>query len=69
MPRDKYTLTSGQWENLGSILSDYLWDREEARSLIDEYLTECGVPTSRTPVLFDEVFQRVEVGFQRKGGK
>lgn len=67
MPRNKRTLTSGQWENLGSILGDYLWDREEARSLIDKYLTECGIPTDRTVVLFDEVFQRIEVGFQRKG--
>lgn len=65
MSRDTRTLTSGQWENLGNILGDYLWDKEEVRYLIDEYLTECGIPVSRTVVLFDEVFRRIEVGFAR----
>jgi hypothetical protein len=66
MPRDKRTLTSGQWENLGSILGDYLWDQERTHNILEEYFHECGIPAKRIEVLADETFKRIEAGFARK---
>lgn len=65
MARNRQTLTSGQWENLGSLIGDYLWDRESAQSLVRNYLEECGIPEDRMQVVADEVLQRVEAGFAR----
>lgn len=66
MPRDKRTLTSGQWEHLGSILGDHLWDQEKTHALIIEYLSEQGITDERrVAVLADETFRRIEVGFAR----
>lgn len=65
MPRDKRTLTAGQWENLGSMLGDYLWDQERTHEILGEYFHECGVPDKRIEVLADETFRRIEAGFAR----
>lgn len=66
MPRDKRTLTDGQWEHLGSLICDFIWDKEEIRSLIAEYFDEAGIKNEeRITVLFDETLQRVEAGFAR----
>jgi len=60
------TLTDGQWEHLGSILGDYLWDQEKTHALICEYLNEQGITNEKKiAVIADEVFRRIEVGFKR----
>ena len=65
-PRDRSTLTSGQWEHLGSLIGDFLWGQEKFHIFLVEYLLEQGMSNRKIEVLADETFNRLEVGFQRK---
>jgi hypothetical protein len=67
MPRDRQALTAGQWEHLGSIIGDYLWDQDRFHAVLTDYLNEQGITNEdKVAVLADETFRRVEAGFARK---
>jgi len=65
MARDRHTLTDGQWEHLGSIVGDFLWDQDEFHAVLEDFLGEQGISNERMSVFFDDTFRRLEAGFAR----